>query len=459
MLKIINDACDQSGLHHKIRPWTRNVLKYGDGFTEIVVNANAEIVDVKQLPPSTMWRNVDVRGNLLVGEPQYDPRTGMCLNKQRECAFEQRAEDTNSVVAAFWPWQIVHTRLNWDGYKAYGRSHLRVTRIIWKKLKAMEEALIIARLTRAWPSNRWFIDTTGMSLPQKEDALGKFQRSVSNRRQLDGMRENPAWVGSDYFIADNWVTRGSDMKESRTRVETYDPRMTGLSNINDYEYLHRKMLATLRIPAAYLNFEKDTRARAILNNEDVQYIRFLRDIQGLMTHSIKQVLDIALILNGIDPETAEYEIVWPTLSANDEGAAAESEQLRSQADQFYSGIGVIDKDWMQRNRFGFGDEEIEAMEKRQEEEKAEQAQEEADKAEADIQRQLRLMPKAGTPPPNEANPVPAAVDGFQKTGGNKVIRQDAVLTAEAISLRAMDLLRTDILRVRSSQEIALNGHK
>lgn len=465
--KIIDKTVATVGLHGKIRPWTRNTLKYGDSFSELIINDNLELVDVRQLPPSTMWRNVDARGNLLVGAPQYDKKTGQCTNKMRETAYEQRAEDTQTIVATFWPFQICHLRHQWDGFKPYGRSQLRVSRIIWKKLKAMEEAMIIARLTRAWPQNRYFVDTTGRAPAQKKEDLTAFQQSVAVRRRLDGARENPPWVGSDIFIADSYIRSGNEMKPSLTKIDTYDPKLTGLSEIADYEYLHRKFLATLRIPAAYLNFEKDTRTRAVLTNEDVQFIRFVRDVQSLMSAGVHQVIDTALVLNGIDPEQVEYEVIWPRLSATDEAAAAESEFARSKADSFYYEIGAIDKLWIQKSRFGLGDDEIYEMAKRAPTDmpvppKAPGA--------ADTQEPTPPKPEARPPQPNSA-PEPRAttveppVKQEISTNGNghsdkkvlslPLLRAEADALAEVTAGKALGFLRTDIVRVRESQEAAL----
>ena len=182
--KILDQVVMTCKLHERIRAVVRNLVKYGDMFGEVVINSNGEVVDVKQLPPITMFRNEDLTGNLLLGEPRYDKKSGNVLNGSEECAFEQKAESTGAMLATFWPWQILHMRLNHDGFSPYGKSHLRVARITYKKLKALEESLIVGRLTRDILKLVFYVDTTGLSPDQRRRALQDFQMWVMQRMHV-----------------------------------------------------------------------------------------------------------------------------------------------------------------------------------------------------------------------------------------------------------------------------------
>lgn len=353
-------------LHECVRPMVRNLVKYGDMFSEVVINDNWEVVDVKQLPPITMFRNEDLAGNLLLGAPKYDKNSGKVQNGSEECAFEQKAEATGAMLATFWPWQIIHMRLNHDGFSPYGKSHLRVARITYKKLKACEESLIVGRLTRDILKLVFYVDTTGLSPDQRRRALQDFQFSVMQRMHVDGRRENPFSVMTDFFVSSGWIKMGQQVQPMQTKVDIIDPKNVGIHDITDIEYLHRKFTACLRVPRAHLGFEKDINSKSTLTIQDVQYVRFLRDVQQVVGHGLKQLFDIALILQDIDPEQTEYEISWPALNAVDQMNAAQSEMWRAQAHAIYANppFDALDGRWVQQHIFNMSDEEMAEVDER-----------------------------------------------------------------------------------------------
>lgn len=363
--QILDNVVMICKLHQCVRPMVRNLVKYGDMFAEIIINDNWEIVNVKQLPPITMFRNEDLTGNLLLGEPRYD-KAGRPINGAEECAFEQKAEATGAMIATFWPWQIIHMRLNHDGFSPYGRSHLRVARVTYKKLKACEESLIVGRLTRDILKLVFYVDTTGLSPDQRRRALQDFQFSVMQRMHVDGRRENPFSVMTDFFVSSGWIKLGQQVQPMQTKVDIIDPKNVGIHDITDIEYLHRKFTACLRVPRAHLGFEKDVNSKSTLTIQDVQYVRLLRDIQQIVGQSLKQLFDIALVLQDIDPEEAEYEISWPALNAVDQMNAAQSELFRAQAHAIYANapFDAIDGRWVQQHIFNMTDEEMDEVDER-----------------------------------------------------------------------------------------------
>ena len=445
--EVIEQVNADAALHTVVYSVVRNLIKYGDSFSEVVVNANAQITQMRQLPPVTMYRNQDARGDLKLGAPEYDD-DGAGRNQGGECAFEQRDQDTQSIVAAFYPWQIVHIRNNHDGFSPYGRSHLRVARVIWRKLKAIEEAMIIARLARAYPKYRYKVDTTGLAPPEAEDALNRFQRAVNQRQTVGGRREQPYWILSDIFFTAPKVKDGSGkFSENATDVSVLESQGAAVFNIDDVKsYFHRKLLCTLRIPPAHMGWEESVNARATVSAQDVQYIRFLRRVQQLVGQALEQVYDTALVLAGIDPATAEYEISWPMLSANDESAAADAEFSRAQGDEIYAELKAIDAEWIQRHRFDMTDEEIEEIEARMEE--ANQAA----AAAAEV-----TAPPADGSGAQDSVPVEALdeVDP-EDDEGREVVAEDEIVQAWSAAARASALAHR---RARAAQKAKAAGGK
>ena len=357
VLKVLDDMVARTHLHDLVPSWTRRTVKYGDSFTEIVVNSNYEVASIKQLPAVTMDRNEDEYGNLRLGEPKFDGQ-GVVLNDAGECAYDQRDPTGQRLTAAFSPWQIVHTRLFWDGCSAYGTSLANVARRDWRKLHALEEGMVIGRLTRAYLKLIVYADGTGMSRTQKQDMLRELQKQIGQTQQYsDQKRGTDLSVLSNIYLTKDYTRVGSDVHESQTKIDLIDPKNEGLGVITDVVHFHRKFLASLWVPPAFYGFESEVNAKATLTKEDVELARLLRGVQKLMTSALRQVMDTELILKGYDPALVDYDLKWPPISVEDEVLSAQANFQQAQADDIYMGFGVIDKSWMQQHRFGMDEDE------------------------------------------------------------------------------------------------------
>jgi len=355
---VLDDLMARTNLHDLVQAWTRQTVKYGDSFAEIVVNNDYEVAAVKLLPTRTMGRNEDKFGNLLMTEARFDG--DKVQNNPGECAFDQFDPDGQKLVATFDPWQIVHSRFLWDGVSKYGTSLANVARKDWRKLHALEEGMVIGRLTRAYLKLVIYADGTGLSATQKEEMLRTLRDQISQTQQYVDQKRGSAPSVLDNIYLTKDLVRGSDgsVHESQTKIDTLDPKNEALGNITDVAFFHRKYLANLWVPPAFYGFEDQVNAKATLTKEDVEYSRLLRGVQKLDTVAVRQVCDVELILKGYDPASVDYDIIWPTISVEDEMAAATANFQQAQADDIYMGFGVIDKAWMQQHRFGMDEEEM-----------------------------------------------------------------------------------------------------
>lgn len=478
MLEVI-ERCD---LHNMVYSIARNTLKYGDVFLEIIVNKEKKIIGVKLLPPNTMYRNEDTRGVLAAGEPLYDENDGTCLNESGECAFEQQDPDTKQIIAAFFPWQIVHGRWNYNGFSTYGDSMLRVTRIIAKKLRAEEESLIMGRLVRAMLKLVFYIDTTGLSGKDKAAAVENFKQSILTRASLDGKRENPYYVLTDFFLSDGHYRVGGEVRASRTRVETLDPKNEGLNQIEDIKYFHRKKLATLRVPPAYMGFEEEINAKATLSMQDIEYVRFVRRLQQYLGHLLKDVFSIQHILDGRDPSDIDYSISWPSLQREDEAAASLTMLQQAQAAAILVGgsarindVPIVDPEFIQREILGLNDDEIEQLNARLDKFKKGHIKDTADREGAVTKAKTDNSPEPAPPKPvvvaPNGQPVVSAANrqraannekDSQKNGqpvpSNKTpVRQEMVLLAERIRRVVDQEVAPDINRIFGEQKATLEN--
>jgi Bacteriophage T4-like portal protein (Gp20) len=334
------------------------------------------------------------------------------MNEPEQCAFDQRdSEDEDVVVAAFYPWQIVHARLNWDGFSAYGRSHVRVSRSTWKKLRALEEAMVIARLTRAYMKLVFYIDSTGLGPAEKQRLVQDFKRAVQTRGRIDNKRDANFQVMTDFFMTSGYVNFQNQPLAQLSKIDVIDPKNGDLHQIDDVHFLHRKFVSTLRVPPAHMGYERELNAKATLTQQDVQYVRYLRSLQQLVGQALEQVYDTALALRGIDPSTAEYRIAWPMLKATDELSAAQAYLFKAQGDAIYLGASqvntkpVIDPRWVMEERLDLNLEDIEELEGRLEEQKQQDLKDQQDQAQMQHQQQMELATVKRPAPDSSRGPV------------------------------------------------------
>jgi hypothetical protein len=468
--EILDQVTQTCKLHHKAYAIARNAIKYGDVFAEIVVNSELDIVDVRQLPVSTMYRNEDNSGNFKLGEPKY-ASNGNCLNKPEECAYDQRDPQNQHMFSAFYPWQIVHWRWNHKGWERYGRSYLRVGRVTWKKLHAIEEGMVIGRLVRAMLKLVFKIDTTGLSKEEKRRAITEFEQSVKQVSRQDSRRERPFNVLTDFFISTEHIRYGGQVVQSGAGIESIDPRNDGLTHIDDVKYLQRKFLLLLRVPAAYYSIEEDVNSKSTVSMQDVQFIRFLHRLQQHTGHGLRQIFDTALVLKNIDPDAVEYEITWPPLSTADEQAAADSFYREAQAYVLLLGTNaqnqtpVVDREYVQKHGLELTDEEIEELNQRLDEQ-AVAAQAEALAMHAKMT-EIGTVPGPGAPPngikPGGSN-APSVHDHNQRTspsrtgkrqGANTAVRQEMRATAQQLLQAARERVGSQLTTIEDGQAQAL----
>lgn len=364
---VITEMMTCTHLRDKSETFIREALLYGDKFLQIVIDRTLRIVRIMQMPVRSMHRNEDDTGLLQEG------------TSEGKWAFEQRYEKTNQFIAGFHPWQMIHLRWNKQGEDKYGRSNLYSARPSFKKLRAMEEALTINWLTRAFARLVFLLDHTGLPEEKRKQAIKAFQESLLTTKMADGSTgKDPLTVVKDIFLSigyhQNISDDGKPMPEL-TDVKAVDTSTAGYRDLSPIKYYLRKVIKPLRIPPALLGIEDEVNAKATLSDQRDDYSAFIRWIQKWYSLYLVEIFDLALILQGIDPLTVNYEIVWPNPFKADELIDSRVELYTAQADKIRVEMGVVDATWIATRRMGMSVDEWAEVQARI----AEQAQEVADK--------------------------------------------------------------------------------
>jgi hypothetical protein len=339
---LLDELDDRLEMHEQLPEICRGLLQAGDSFEEIVVDSHPRIARIKYLNPKYMTRNEDAYGRL-----------------DEEKAFEMK-DESQTVIATFAPWQVIHTRFRHLRGNLYGRSFFYNSRRPWRQLSMMEDGVCIRYLTRAGKRFAFYIPVPSKAQPEEKkkmvrDAIQRLKRRsiVDTDGKMD-LRRNPIADDEDFYIP---VEEGA---EGRARVDMLDSG--GMNdNLAPVTYFRDKVLLPTRVPKAYLGLEQDTRGRAMLGWQDIEFARVVRSVQKQMASLQCKLYDVELRLHGVQPERDLYTVKYPPISFIDEQMKVAVEQTRWTIAQIASTTMGIPKRWLLENILHLAEEDVEEV--------------------------------------------------------------------------------------------------
>ena len=203
------------------------------------------------------------------------------------------------------------------------------------------------------------IDVTGVE-PGEATAeyLRKVKNSMRKKRTIDprtgqmDLKYNPLSVEEDLFLARR-DGGGSDVKVLEGA--------SNLGQLEDVEYFSKKLFAGLKVPKAWMGFEGDTHARAVITELDVQFAKTIRRVQQSLISGLRDLFDFVLVTRGIDPRENPYTLKLPILSTVDEMRQWELEKIKAEVATVYKSSLGISSEWIYRNLLDMTEEEIEEI--------------------------------------------------------------------------------------------------
>lgn len=340
VIEVLGEVKRRLQLDSELWSIARELVKYGDCFEEVVVHDDLEVHRIKHLAPARMRVVEDTWGRL-------DP----------EFPYEQTT-DTGEIEAKFRDWQILHFLLKKDRTSKYGvdGSVLYPIRKVFKQLSMMEDGVVIARLTRAQQRYAFMIDVTGIEPGQPtQDYLRETKKELKKKRTIDpstgkmDLRYNPMSAEEDIFLAKREGS-GSDVKILQGAGN--------LGQLADVEYFSKKLFAGLKVPKAWMGFEGETHARAVITELDVQFAKTERRVQQALIAGLRKLFDFVLVTRGIDPVVHEYTVRLPIMSAIDELREWQMEAVKAEIAKKYRNELGVSTEWVYRNMLDLTDVDI-----------------------------------------------------------------------------------------------------
>jgi hypothetical protein len=253
-------------------------------------------------------------------------------------------------------YEIAHFRLISDpSYLPYGRSYLEPGRKIFKQLNLMEDAMLIHRIMRA-PEKRIFYTNIGNIAPNEVDSyMEKMKQRIKKVPYVDpttgeyNLKYNMMNLTEDFFIP----LRGND---STTKIDT----LKGLeyTAIEDVTYLRDKLFAALRVPKAFMGYEKDLTGKATLAAEDIRFARTVERIQRIIVSELTKIALVHLYTQGFDnAELTNFELslTTPSIIYEQEKIALLKEKVELSNNIISNNL--LPSDYIYHNIFQFSEDE------------------------------------------------------------------------------------------------------
>ena len=288
---LYNLFYDVLNIEFNLWSWIRQMCKYGDFFLKMEI---AEKYGVYNVIPYTAY-HIERQENYDKEHPnavrfRYSPEGIYAGGSGYYGTPNLNSFNDNQPGIYFDNYEMAHFRLLTDvNYLPYGRSYLEPARRIFKQYVLMEDAMLIHRISRS-PDRRIFYINVGSIPPNEVENF--MQKTISTMKRTPLMDNQTGEYNLKYnmqnLLEDFYIPmRGND---TTTKIET----APGLQydGIQDVTYLRDKLFAALKVPKAFMGYDKDLSGKATLAAED---IRFARTIDRIQRITLSELYKIALV--------------------------------------------------------------------------------------------------------------------------------------------------------------------
>lgn len=325
-------------------PLAREALLMGNEYRQIGVNQDMLVTELMYLAPETVRVQTDDFGRLLSGEDAKP-------ESKEGWAYIQIINE--SFKAGYYPWEVAHSRWSVRGGSLYGTPLYRTARWPWRKLIAMEDALVLNWLTRAFARLLFTLDVTGKSDKEALEYIRRFKQQLSTARVGAGKTSQSAIsMVRDIYVGAGYHTIMGQAQPGLTDVKVLDTAGSAFTSVDPVEYYRGKIIMAGRVPRAYIGLEENINAKATLVAEDRKYAKTLQTIQMVVGMTLTSVLQVQMVLQNLVPSEHPFYIAWYNPSRADVVDLSLAESQYASAAERLIPMGVVDPEFVATKRLG-----------------------------------------------------------------------------------------------------------
>ena len=351
---LYNLFYDVLNIEFNLWSWTRQMCKYGDFFLKLEI---AEKFGVYNVIPYTAYHIMRQEG--------YDKKAPSSVRFKFSpdgytgggTGFNVPNQFDDSQGIYFDNYEMAHFRLLTDvNYLPYGRSYIEPARKLFKQYTLMEDAMLIHRISRA-PEKRVFYINVGAIPPNEvENFMKKTISTMKKTPYMDpqtgeyNLKYNMQNMLEDFYIP----VRGGD---TTTKIET--AKGLEYNGIEDVVYLRDKLFAALKVPKAFMGYEKDLSGKATLAAEDIRFARTIDRIQRILLSELYKIALVHLYVQGYRGETLtnfEISLTTPSIIYDQERIALMKEKVDLAKNIMEAQL--LPTDWIYHNIFHFSEDQF-----------------------------------------------------------------------------------------------------
>ena len=350
---LYNLFYDVLNIEFNLWSWIRQMCKYGDFFLKMEI---AEKYGVYNVIPYTAY-HIERQENYDQEHPnavrfRYSPE-GIYAGGSGYYGTPTLGQyQDNQPGIYFDNYEMAHFRLLTDvNYLPYGRSYLEPARRIFKQYVLMEDAMLIHRISRS-PDRRIFYINVGSIPPNEVENF--MQKTISTMKRTPLMDNATGEYNLKYnmqnLLEDFYIPmRGND---TTTKIET----APGLQydGIQDVTYLRDKLFAALKVPKAFMGYDKDLSGKATLAAEDIRFARTIDRIQRITLSELYKIALVHLYSQGYTGEELtnfELDLTTPSIIYDQEKIALLTQKV--DLAQKIMEAKLLPTDWIYDNVFHF----------------------------------------------------------------------------------------------------------
>ena len=344
---LYNLFYDVLNVEFNLWPWIRNMCKYGDFFLKLEI---AEKFGVYNVIPYNAF-HIERQDGYDKDHPssvrfRFDPEG---ISSPSDYGYYNVPNSGNQANSIFFDnYEVAHFRLLTDtNFLPYGRSYLEPARKLFKQYTMMEDAMLIHRIVRA-PEKRIFYINVGNIAPAEvenfmQKTISKMKRTPYIDQQTGdyNLKYNMQNLLEDFYIP----VRGNDQA---TKIDN----LGGLQydGIQDVEYLRDKLFAALKVPKAFMGYEKDLTGKATLAAEDIRFARTIERIQRIVISELTKIALVHLYAQGYTDESLtnfELSLTTPSIIYDQERIALMKEKVDLSNQMLENSL--LPSDWIYEN--------------------------------------------------------------------------------------------------------------
>jgi hypothetical protein len=324
---LYNLFYDILNVEFNLWPWVRNMCKYGDFFLKLEISEKFGVYNIIPYNAFHIERQDGYdKENPMSIRFRFDP-DGIS-SPSNYGYYNVPNSGGNNKDIYFDNYEMAHFRLLTDtNFLPYGRSYLEPARKLFKQYTMMEDAMLIHRIVRA-PEKRIFYINVGNIAPAEvenfmQKTISKMKRTPYIDQQTGdyNLKYNMQNLLEDFYIP----VRGNDQA---TKIDN----LGGLQydGIQDVEYLRDKLFAALKVPKAFMGYEKDLTGKATLAAEDIRFARTIERLQRIVISELTKIGLVHLYAQGYTDENLtnfELSLTTPSIIYDQERVALMKEKV------------------------------------------------------------------------------------------------------------------------------------